>query len=93
MRLAAPSELVRKYRILRDHCDHLGCIRDRIAGYADAGVQELILRMHNPFTTPIVHRFARDIAATTPATAEVDVLARMPRFYARRTGHAEPIHT
>ena len=75
-------------------------IRDRITGYADAGVQELILRMHNPFTTPIVHRFARDIAATpTPAPAtppaaatELDVRVRVPQPDPR-TAHAEPIHT
>ena len=147
--VAAPSALVGKYRILRDHCDHLGrdyhaitrtamsycliadtdeharaavpawaravfpgdlasygligtpdTIRDRITGYADAGVQELILRMHNPFTTPIVHRFARDIAATpTPAPAtppaaatELDVRVRVPQPDPR-TAHAEPIHT
>jgi hypothetical protein len=62
-------------------------------------VQELILRMHNPFTTPIVHQFARDIAATTPpaappptAATEPDVRVRVPQPDPRN-GHAEPIHT
>jgi alkanesulfonate monooxygenase SsuD/methylene tetrahydromethanopterin reductase-like flavin-dependent oxidoreductase (luciferase family) len=40
-------------------------IRERIAAYADAGVQELVLRFHEPFTTDVVRRFASEFAVTT----------------------------
>ena len=40
-------------------------IRERIAAYAHAGVQELVLRFHEPFTTDIVRRFESEFAVTT----------------------------
>jgi hypothetical protein len=44
-------------------------IRERIAAYADAGVQALVLRFHEPFTTDIVRWFASEFAVTTPEFA------------------------
>ena len=116
--VASPSELARKYGLLKEHCAHVGrdynsitrtsmshciigdsdeearaaipawapvvfpgdigsygligtpeTIRERIAAYADAGVQELVLRFHEPFTTDIVRRFASEFAVTTPKFA------------------------
>jgi F420-dependent oxidoreductase-like protein len=116
--VASPSELARKYGLLKEHYAHVGrdynsitltsmsyciigdsdeearaaipvwapvvfpgdigsygligtpeTIRERIAAYADAGVQELVLRFHEPFTTDIVRRFASAFAVTTPKFA------------------------
>jgi F420-dependent oxidoreductase-like protein len=113
--VAAPSELVRKFSILKEYCARVGrdfnsitrttmsycliadtddqaratlpnwartvfpgditsygligapdTIRERLAAYTDAGVQELILRFHNPFNTPIVDLFAAEFATPAP---------------------------